>query len=201
MRKLASIAALLLLWLHCKRKRLSTWTNSCVIISYTPTSASPALQLRDTARKTSTWCAALQNNVQYFRHGVETLRHGLQPSTRRATLWHAVHYFKTMYITFDTVLKQFDTACNTLDIACITPTQCAALHFKTMYNTFDTMLQHFETLCNTSSLKLNNQFFFQFLSVVHEYAAELTSIPKTELFCSCKRRWFIGQNKVKICKL
>jgi len=36
---------------------------------------------------------------------------------------------------------------------------------------------------------------------VHEYASGLTSTPKAELFCSCKRRKFIGQNKVKICKL
>ena len=28
-----------------------------------------------------------------------------------------------------------------------------------------------------------------------------TSTPKAELFCSCKRRKFIGQNTVKICKL
>ena len=109
-RKLASIAALLLLWLHCKRKRLSTWTNSCVIISYTPTSASPALRLRDTGCNTSTRratlrhgvqhfdtacntltrCALLQNNVYHFRHGVETLRHGVQHS------WHCVHYFDTV---------------------------------------------------------------------------------------------------------
>jgi len=36
---------------------------------------------------------------------------------------------------------------------------------------------------------------------VHEYASGLTSSTKTELFCSCKRKKFIGQNKVKICKL
>jgi len=36
---------------------------------------------------------------------------------------------------------------------------------------------------------------------VHEYASGLTSTPKAELFCSCKRRKFIGQNKVKTCKL
>jgi len=36
---------------------------------------------------------------------------------------------------------------------------------------------------------------------VHEYAFGLTSTPKAELFCSSKRRKFIGQNKVKICKL
>jgi len=33
---------------------------------------------------------------------------------------------------------------------------------------------------------------------VHEYASGLTSTPKAELCCSCKRRKFIGQNKVKI---
>jgi len=33
---------------------------------------------------------------------------------------------------------------------------------------------------------------------VHEYASGLTSTPKTELFCSCKRRKFTGWNKVKI---
>jgi len=36
---------------------------------------------------------------------------------------------------------------------------------------------------------------------VHEYAYELTSPPTAELFCSCKRQKFIGQNKAKICKL
>jgi len=36
---------------------------------------------------------------------------------------------------------------------------------------------------------------------VHEYVSGLTSTPKDERFCSCKRRKFIGQNKVKICKL
>jgi len=36
---------------------------------------------------------------------------------------------------------------------------------------------------------------------VHEYASGLNSTPKAELFCSCKRRKFIGQNKVKISKL
>jgi len=36
---------------------------------------------------------------------------------------------------------------------------------------------------------------------VHEYASGLTSTPKAELFCSCKRRKIIGQNKVKICKI
>jgi len=36
---------------------------------------------------------------------------------------------------------------------------------------------------------------------VHEYISGLTSTPKAELFCSCKRWKFIRQNKVKICKL
>jgi len=36
---------------------------------------------------------------------------------------------------------------------------------------------------------------------VHEYVSGLTSTPKVELFCSCKRRKFIGENKVKISKL
>jgi len=36
---------------------------------------------------------------------------------------------------------------------------------------------------------------------VHQYVSGLTSIPKAELFCSCKRRKFIGQNKIRICKL
>jgi len=30
-----------------------------------------------------------------------------------------------------------------------------------------------------------------------EYTSGLTSTPKAELFCSCKRRKFIGQNKAK----
>jgi len=47
---------------------------------------------------------------------------------------------------------------------------------------------------NISSLKLNNQFF-KFRSIVHEYASNLTT---SELFCSCKRRKFLGQSKVKI---
>ena len=33
---------------------------------------------------------------------------------------------------------------------------------------------------------------------MHEYASGLTSTPTAEFFCSCKRRKFIGQNKVKI---
>jgi len=36
---------------------------------------------------------------------------------------------------------------------------------------------------------------------VHEYVSQLTSTLKAELFCSCKRRKFIGQIKVKIFKL
>jgi len=35
----------------------------------------------------------------------------------------------------------------------------------------------------------------------YEYASGLTSTPKAELFCSCKRRKFIGENNVKIWKL
>jgi len=51
-------------------------------------------------------------------------------------------------------------------------------------------------LINISSLQLNNRFF-TFRVIVHKYA----TTPKAELFCSCKRRKFVGQNKVKICKL
>jgi len=42
-----------------------------------------------------------------------------------------------------------------------------------------------------------------FQSIMHEYASELTTTPKAELFCSCKRRKIIGQNQnnIKICKL
>jgi len=36
---------------------------------------------------------------------------------------------------------------------------------------------------------------------MHEYASGVTSTAKAELFCRCKHRKFIGQNKVKICKL
>jgi len=36
---------------------------------------------------------------------------------------------------------------------------------------------------------------------VHEYASGLTSTPKAEIFCSCKHRKSIGQNKVNMCKL
>jgi len=32
------------------------------------------------------------------------------------------------------------------------------------------------------------------IRTVHECDSELTSTPKAELFCSCKRRKFIGQN-------
>ena len=55
-------------------------------------------------------------------------------------------------------------------------------------------------LINISSPKLNNQIFFSKFRG-HEHTFGLTSTPKAELFCSCKRRKFIGQNKVKICKL
>jgi len=33
---------------------------------------------------------------------------------------------------------------------------------------------------------------------MNEYVSGLTSTPKAELFCNCKRRKCIGQNKVKI---
>ena len=56
-------------------------------------------------------------------------------------------------------------------------------------------------LINISSPKLNNQFFLFRGIELHEYASGLTSTPKTELFCSCKWRKFIGQNKIKISKL
>jgi len=36
---------------------------------------------------------------------------------------------------------------------------------------------------------------------VHEYASGLTSIANAELLWNCKRRKFIGQNKVKNFKL
>jgi len=35
---------------------------------------------------------------------------------------------------------------------------------------------------------------------VYKYASGLTS-TRAELFCNCKRRQFVGQNKVKIRKL
>jgi len=57
------------------------------------------------------------------------------------------------------------------------------------------------TLINIASPKLNNHIFlFQKLRV-HECISGLTSAFKAELFCSFKRRKFIGQNKVKIFKL
>jgi len=56
-------------------------------------------------------------------------------------------------------------------------------------------------LINISSPKLNNQIFTISKLRVHKYASGLTSTSKAELSCSCKCRKFIGQNKVKICKL
>jgi len=56
-------------------------------------------------------------------------------------------------------------------------------------------------LINISSSKLNNQIFLIWKLEVHECTSGLTSTPKAELFCSYKRWKFIGQNKVKICKL
>jgi len=56
-------------------------------------------------------------------------------------------------------------------------------------------------LINTSSPKLNDQIFNILKYKVHEYVFQLTSTPKVELLGSCKLRKFIGQNKVKICKL
>jgi len=57
-------------------------------------------------------------------------------------------------------------------------------------------------LMNISSLKLNNQFFFSFQSTeLHECVSGLTSTSKAELFFCCKPRKFIGQNKVKMCKV
>ena len=49
-------------------------------------------------------------------------------------------------------------------------------------------------LVNISSPKLNNQNFKISKHTVHKYASGLTSTPKAELFCSCKRRKFIDQN-------
>jgi len=37
------------------------------------------------------------------------------------------------------------------------------------------------------------------LNTVHECASELTATPQAELFCSCKRRTFASQNKIKVC--
>jgi len=46
---------------------------------------------------------------------------------------------------------------------------------------------------------LNNQILFNSEAYrVHEYASRLASKPRAELFCSCKRRKFVGQNEVKI---
>jgi len=56
-------------------------------------------------------------------------------------------------------------------------------------------------LINISSPKLKNKYFKISKHRVHQYVSGLTSTPKAELFCSCKRRKFIGRNKVKICKL
>jgi len=56
-------------------------------------------------------------------------------------------------------------------------------------------------IINISSPKLNNQFLFISKHRVHEYVSGLTSTPKAEPFCSWKRIKYIGQNKVKICKL
>ena len=56
-------------------------------------------------------------------------------------------------------------------------------------------------LINISSPKLNYHIFLISKHIVRKYASGLTSTPKAELFYSCKRRKFIGQNKVKICKL
>ena len=52
-------------------------------------------------------------------------------------------------------------------------------------------------LINISVPKLNNQIFQNSKHRVHEYASGLTTTPKAELFCCCKPRKFIGQNKVK----
>jgi len=64
---------------------------------------------------------------------------------------------------------------------------------------FDSTVQHnyvvINVLINMSSPKSSK--FFKFRSRVHKYASGLTSIPKAELFCSCKCRKFIGQNKAK----
>ena len=56
-------------------------------------------------------------------------------------------------------------------------------------------------LINIPSPKLNNQIFLLSKLRVHECTSGLTATPKVELFCSCERRKFICQNKVKICKL
>jgi len=54
---------------------------------------------------------------------------------------------------------------------------------------------------NVTSPKLYNQFFLILKFGVHEYASGLTSTPKAELLCSCKLKKFIGQSKIKICRL
>ena len=46
--------------------------------------------------------------------------------------------------------------------------------------------------------KVTQANILKFRSRVHKYASRLTSTLQAELFCSCKRRKFIGQNKVKI---
>jgi len=57
-------------------------------------------------------------------------------------------------------------------------------------------------LINISSIpKVKHPIFFISKHRVHEFVSGLTSTPKAEIFCSSKRRKFIGQNKVKICKL
>jgi len=56
-------------------------------------------------------------------------------------------------------------------------------------------------LINISSPNLNNQIFLILKLIAHEHTSGLSSTPKAKLFCSSKRRKFIGQNKVKICKL
>jgi len=60
---------------------------------------------------------------------------------------------------------------------------------------------YINVLINISPVKVKESIFFNSKHRVHEYASGLTLTPKVELFCSCKRRKFIGQNKVKICKL
>jgi len=55
-------------------------------------------------------------------------------------------------------------------------------------------------LINISSPNTTKYFLISKLTV-HEHTYGLTTTPKAELLCSCKRRKFIDQNKVKICKL
>jgi len=63
----------------------------------------------------------------------------------------------------------------------------------------DIVLQHYDVLrfesiavivvlSNMLFQELNNQFFLNSKHSVHVYAFGLTSTPKAELFCSCKRR-------------